>query len=138
MFFEFQILFETDINQMWWLFFLVTDLHLKCVCTRGWPNGKTYCSCFFPSVAFYNKLQNIGLVGRDQLQRTLKKDKCKYQLFFKKSKHISSCLSLCVQFSVYFCYCECMYMFLCGSSCTSECDVLITIILMLSTTSSKC
>ena len=36
----------------------------------------------FPSVAFYNKHQNIGLVERDQLQRTLKKDKFKYQLFF--------------------------------------------------------
>ena len=38
---------------------------------------------FFLSIAFYNKLQNIGLVGRDQLQRTLKKGKCKYQPFLK-------------------------------------------------------
>ena len=67
---------------------------------------------FFPSVAFYNKLQNIGLVEKDQLQRTFKKDKFKYQLFFKKSKHICPCLSLCVKFSVYFVSvntCMCLY-----------------------------
>ena len=115
---------------MWWFYFLVTGVQLTCLFTQGCPNGKTYCSCFFPSVVFYSKLQNIALVKRDQLQHILKKDKCKYQLFFKRS-FLSTFLSfmspVChlMQFSVYLCQCEYMYVFVCGSSCASECDVLI-------------
>ena len=116
---------------MWWFYFLVTGLQLTRLFTRGCPNGKSYCSCFFPSVVFYNKVQSIALVERDQLQRILKKGKCKCQLFFKRS-FLSAFLSfmspVChlMQFSVYQLsvwryVCEYMY----GSSCASECDELI-------------
>ena len=73
-FFWRETLTKCDDSILWWLVYSWHVFLLK--------DGKTYCSCFFPSVAFYNNLQNFGLVERDQMQWTLKQDKCKYQLFF--------------------------------------------------------
>ena len=144
MFFEIRIFLEKDLNQMWWFFFLVTGLQVIWVFTRGCPSGKTYCSCFFPSVAFHNKLQNIGLLERDQLQRPLKKDKWKYQLFFRNYKYMVLVCHFVWNFLYIFVsvnLCMCFYVdlvALLNATYWFVCDVLIKDILTSSTTTSKC
>ena len=80
----------------------------------------------FPSVAFFiTSIKILAWLRKINCNGPLKRTNVNINSFYKKSKHICPCLSLCVQFSVYFCQCKYMYVCVCGSSCASECDVLI-------------
>ena len=121
----FRIILERDLNQIRWFYFLVTGLQLTCVFTRGWRSGKTYCSCYSLLLLFITSIKILAWLREINCNGLLKRTNVNINSFYKKSKHICPCLSLCVQFSVYFCQCEYMYVCVCGSSCASECDVLI-------------
>ena len=139
----FRIILERDLNQMWWFYFLVTGLQLTCVFTWGWRSGKTYCSCYSLLLLFITSMKILACLREINCNGLLKRTNVNINSFYKKSKHICLCLSLCVQFSVYFCQCEyvCVYVdlvVLLNATYWFVCDVLIKNILTSSTMSSKC
>ena len=139
----FRIILERDLNQIRWFYFLVTGLQLTCVFTRGWQSGKTYCSCYSLLLLFITSMKILAWLREINCNGLLKRTNVNINSFYKKSKHICLCLSLCVQFSVYFCQCEymCVYVdlvVLLNAMYWFVCDILIKNILRSSTTSSKC
>ena len=104
----------------WWLAY-----SWHCVFTWGWPSGITYWSCYSLLLLFITSIKILAWLGEINCYGLLKIANININSFYKISKHICPCLSLCVQFSVYFCQCEYMYVCVCGSSCASECNVLI-------------